>query len=202
VQVKLLRVLQDFEFEPVGGSDTHRVDTRVILATHEDLARLVAAGRFRNDLFWRINVITLEMPPLRDRTSDIPLLARHFLGRAAASAARRVEGFTPAALDALLAHPWPGNVRELQHAVDRAVLLGRGTHVDLVDLPPSIASRPAAALPPLKQALVHPERQLIIDALERHGWRRDAAARSLGINRTTLYKKLKRLGMNLASLQK
>lgn len=202
LQVKLLRVLQDFEFEPVGGSDTRRVDARVILATHEDLGRLVAAGRFRHDLFWRINVVTLEMPPLRDRASDIPLLARHFLSRAAAAAVRPVEGFTPAALDALLAHAWPGNVRELQHAVERAVLLGRGTRIDVVDLPPAIASRPASGLPSLKQALVHPERQLILDALERHGWRRDAAARSLGINRTTLYKKVKRLGMDLAALQK
>jgi DNA-binding NtrC family response regulator len=201
LQVKLLRVLQDFEFEPVGGSDTHRVDARVILATHEDLGRLVAAGRFRSDLFWRINVITLEMPPLRDRSGDIPLLARHFLARAA-TAVRPVEDFTPAALDALLAHAWPGNVRELQHAVERAVLLGRTPLVDVADLPPSITSRPAAATPALKQALAHPERQLIIDALERHGWRRDAAARALGINRTTLYKKLKRLGMDLAALPK
>lgn len=200
MQVKLLRVLQDFEFEPVGGSQTRRVDARVILATHEDLGRLVAEGRFRNDLFWRINVIALEMPPLRARASDIPLLAQHFLARCAAAAGRAVEGFTPAALDALTAHAWPGNVRELQHAVERAVLLGRGPLVDAADLPTPPAAKPASA-PSLRDALVQPERQLILDALARHGWRRDAAARALGINRTTLYKKLKRLGMDLAALE-
>ena len=200
LQVKLLRVLQDFEFEPVGGSDTRHVDARVILATNEDLGRLVEAGRFRGDLFWRINVVTLEVPPLRDRPGDIPVLADHFLARAASQARRPVNGFTPAAAEALAAHPWPGNVRELQHAVERAVLLGHGPFVDLGDLPASLIAPRSPAAPPLKQALAEPERQLILEALERHGWRRDAAARSLGINRTTLYKKLKRLGMDPATL--
>jgi two-component system response regulator AtoC len=202
LQVKLLRVLQDLEFEPVGGSDTRRVDARVILATHEDLGRLVAEGRFRSDLFWRINVVTLEMPALRERPSDIPLLALHFLTRCAVAAGRAVEGFTPAAIDLLMAHAWPGNVRELQHAVERAVLLGRGRLVDAADLPATVAEPAPRLRPSLKEALVHPERRLILDALERNGWRRDAAARSLGINRTTLYKKLKRLGMDLALLER
>lgn len=204
LQVKLLRVLQDFEFEPVGGSDTRHVDARVILATHEDLNRLVTEGRFRHDLFWRINVVTLEMPALRDRPSDIPLLADHFLRRCAATAGRVVEGFTPAAIDLLTDHAWPGNVRELQHAVERAVLLGRGPLIDVGDLPATVVKQPpitgGSSGGSLKEALEQPERQLILDALERHGWRRDAAARALGINRTTLYKKLKRLGMDLASL--
>lgn len=205
LQVKLLRVLQEMEFEPVGSSDTCRVDARVILATNDDLAALVAAGRFRADLFWRVNVITIEMPPLRQRASDIPALARHFLARAASQAGLTVTGFSPAALDALLRHPWPGNVRELQHAVERAVFLGQGSLVEPADLPPSVlaAAGPCGDAPesPLKQALAAPERNLIIDALEKAGWRRDVAARSLGINRTTLYKKLKRLGMDVADLQ-
>jgi len=208
MQVKLLRVLQDMAFEPVGGSRTHAVDARVILATHESLEQLVADGRFRADLYWRINVVTVEMPPLRSRPSDIPLLATHFLAAAAAKAGRRVEGFTPAALEALVSHGWPGNVRELEHAVGRAAFLGRGSLVDVCDLPPSVIGRGPVVggdggqrvAPPLKAAMAVPERQLILEALERSNWRRDAAARALGINRTTLYKKAKRLGMNLADL--
>ena len=203
LQVKLLRVLQDMRFEPVGCGRTREVDARVILATHENLHELVAAGRFRADLFWRINVITVELPPLRARATDIPVLATHFLRAAARRAGRPVEGFTPAALEALGRHHWPGNVRELQHAVERGVFLGVGPVVDLADLPETVRtggrSRPPAA--GLKQALAVPERQLIVDALERAGWRRDVAARALGINRTTLYKKLKRLGLDLAALE-
>ena len=205
MQVKLLRVLQEFEFEPVGGGSTQAVDARLILATHEDLTRLVAAGRFRADLFWRINVVTIEMPSLRQRASDIPLLVDHFLTSATAQAGRNVTGFSSAASEALLAHSWPGNVRELQHAVERAVFIGRGTLVELGDLPPAVVAGAAGRLAPcgaegsLRSAMEQPERQLILDALERNGWRRDAAARSLGINRTTLYKKLKRLGMDLTA---
>jgi len=203
MQVKLLRVLQDMEFEAVGGGRTHTVDARVILATNEDLAGLVAAGKFRADLFWRINVVTIEMPPLRDRASDVPLLAAEFLRRAAARVGRPVEGFTAAASDALVRHAWPGNVRELQHAVERGVFLGRGPLVEPADLPAAVVHGAAAAEGPaaLKAALAGPERQLIVRALEQSGWRRDVAARALGINRTTLYKKLKRLGMDVAALE-
>jgi len=207
LQVKLLRVLQDLEFEPVGGGTTRKVDARLVLATHENLAALVSQGRFRADLFWRINVVTIEMPPLRNRRSDIPLLASHFLHRAVARAGRTVEGFTPAALAALVAHDWPGNVRELEHAVERGVYLGTGSAVDVADLPPAVMATGggrwvdgAALEGALRKSLEVPERQLILEALERHSWRRDAAARALGINRTTLYKKAKRLGLDLASL--
>jgi len=208
LQVKLLRVLQEMQFEAVGGSRTHAIDARVILATNEDIDALVAAGRFRADLYWRINVVTIEMPPLRDRPADIPLLASHFLRAAAARAGRPVEGLTPAAIDALLGHSWPGNVRELQHAIERGVFLGRGPLLEAGDLPAAVlagavapaAERPAAEAAPLKAALVAPERQLIVAALQQAGWRRDLAARALGINRTTLYKKLKRLGMDVAAL--
>ncbi len=203
LQVKLLRVLQEREFEPVGGGSTRKVDARIVLATHEDLGALVSAGRFRADLFWRINVVTIEMPALRERRGDIPLLAGHFLARAAVRAGRVVEGFTPSALEALLSHDWPGNVRELEHAVERGVFLGTGPAVDVADLPPGLlAARPATATPhgPLRSALAVPERQLILEALERHAWRRDAAAKALGINRTTLYKKAKRLGIDMAAV--
>ena len=213
MQVKLLRVLQDLRFESVGGSQTHAVDARVILATNEDLAALVAAGAFRADLFWRVNVITIEMPTLRDRAGDIPMLADHFLAAAMARGGRHVEGFSPAALDALSRYRWPGNVRELEHAVEYAVFLGRAPWIGAVDLPAAVrlaagghvvqttAAGAAAGTMSLKGSMNQPERRLIIEALERSNWRRDVAARALGINRTTLYKKLKRLGMNLAELQ-
>ena len=205
LQVKLLRVLQNLEFEPVGGGSTRKVDARLVLATHEDLAALVAAGRFRADLFWRINVVTIEMPALRDRRSDIPLLASHFLTRAAARAGRTVDGFTPGALAALLAHDWPGNVRELEHAVERGVYLGTTSRVEVGDLPPAVMTAGAVRVEPLgqgalRESLAVPERQMILEALQRHAWRRDAAARALGINRTTLYKKAKRLGLDLSAL--
>ncbi len=214
MQVKLLRVLQDLRFEAVGGGQTHAVDARVILATHEDLASLVAAGTFRADLFWRVNVITIEMPALRDRAGDIPLLANHFLSLAVARGGRAVEGFSPGAVETLERYRWPGNVRELEHAVEYAVFLGRSDSITAADLPPAVRSGsddevrkttaevadadPAGSL---KRSMAHPERRLILEALERSNWRRDAAARALGINRTTLYKKLKRLGMNLSELQ-
>ena len=205
MQVKLLRVLQEQRFERVGGAGTCQVDARVILATHEDLAALVADGRFRDDLYWRINVVAIEMPPLRARGSDVLLLAKHFLRDAEALAGRRVAGFSPAACEALLAHAWPGNVRELEHAVRRAVLLGRGDLIETRDLPEAVQAaggqEPSGAEgPSLKNALEGPERQLILDALARHGWCRHAAARELGINRTSLYKKFKRLGIDVATL--
>jgi len=220
MQVKLLRVLQDLRFEPVGGTETRTVDARVILATHEDLGTLVNEGRFRADLFWRVNVITIEMPPLRERTGDIPLMAARFLQAAVERGGRAVEGFTPEALAVLCQHRWPGNVRELQHAVEHAVFLGRGPAVTVGDLPAAVRSGAATGFAGrgtgadriasggdspertglIKRSLVDPERRLILEALERANWRRDAAARALGINRTTLYKKLKRLGLNLADI--
>ena len=212
MQVKLLRVLQDLRFEAVGSGQTQAVDARVILATHEDLGALVAAGTFRADLFWRVNVITIEMPALRDRADDIPLLARHFLAATVARGGRMVEGFSPEAVESLVRYRWPGNVRELEHAVEYAVFLGRGSSITVADLPPAVTSGggevaqgvtvdAADRAGSLKRSMAHPERRLILEALERSNWRRDAAARALGINRTTLYKKLKRLGMNLAELQ-
>jgi DNA-binding NtrC family response regulator len=200
MQVKLLRVLQDFEFEPVGSNKTVRIDTRVILATNENLSRLVSEGAFRQDLFYRINVINIELPPLRERISDIPLLARHFLEDVCQESGKRVLGFTDEAIAALHHYPWPGNVRELQNAIERAVLLGKSDMIGRDDLPRSIAAHGPVSIEPvgtqtLKQALEGPERQIILDVLERHQWNRFATADALGINRTTLYKKMKRLGL-------
>jgi DNA-binding NtrC family response regulator len=200
MQVKLLRLLQEFEFEQVGGTKTYHVDTRVILATNDDLTRAVAAGRFRQDLYYRVNVINIELPPLRQRIADIPLLAEHFLGRICRETGKTVDGFTEDAMSLMQGYHWPGNVRELQNVVERAVLLGKHRVVTIDDLPRDMnAAVPAAARPAqgktLKQALEGPERQIILETLQHHNWNRNATAEQLGINRTTLYKKMKRLGL-------
>lgn len=200
MQVKLLRVLQEFEFEQVGGTKTFRVDARVILATNEELSELVSSGRFRQDLYYRVNVINVELPPLRERITDIPLLARHFLAKTSEEAGRPVRDFTAESLGALQRYRWPGNVRELQNVVERAVLLGKGDVVRIEDLPRSVAMSAGVTLEPvgnrtLKQALEGPERQIILEVLESNNWNRQETAETLGINRTTLYKKMKRLGL-------
>ena len=200
LQVKLLRVLQEFEFEQVGGTKTFHVDARVILATNEDLEQLVAEGRFRQDLYYRINVINIELPPLRERISDIPLLAEHFLRTVCEESGRQVRGFSNEAMAAMQRYRWPGNVRELQNIVERAVLLSKNDVIRLEDLPPAIVSATPVSVAEvtgrtLKEALEGPERQIILEVLQKHNWNRQKTAEALGINRTTLYKKMKRLGL-------
>ncbi len=202
LQVKLLRVLQDFEFEQVGGTKTFRADCRVLLATNDDLSRLVAEGRFRQDLYYRVNVINLELPSLRDRVSDIPLLAAKFLERVCDESGRRVSGFTDEALAALQRYRFPGNVRELQNVVERAVLLSKNDVLTVDDLPPNVAAgaplhADASLAGSLKLAMASPERRIILEVLEANQWNRQATAEALGINRTTLYKKMKRLGLEV-----
>jgi DNA-binding NtrC family response regulator len=202
MQVKLLRVLQEHEFEQVGGNKTFKIDARVILATNENLAKAVAEGRFRQDLFYRINVISIDLPPLRERISDIPLLAGHFLQRVCAEMGKTKQ-FGDDALTALQRYNWPGNVRELQNVVERAVLLGKSSTIGLDDLPTAIA---AGQLTPigsvgegdhgLKDALAAPERAIILETLQQNNWNRNQTADALGINRTTLYKKMKKLGLD------
>ncbi len=200
MQVKLLRVLQDLEFEQVGGTKTFKVDTRIILATNEDLGKAVAEGRFRQDLFYRINVINIELPPIRDRISDIPLLAEHFLSRVCEDSGKKVHGFTDESMQALQRYRWPGNVRELQNVIERAVLLGKNNIIGTEDLPTNVTAGGGVNIEPLgsrslKQALEAPERQIILEVLETNNWNRQLTAETLGINRTTLYKKMKRLGL-------
>ena len=160
MQVKLLRVLQDLEFEQVGGTKTFHVDTRVILATNDDLGRLVAEGRFRQDLFYRINVINVELPPLRERIADIPLLAEHFLRQVCEDSGKNVRGFTEEAMNALRGCRWPGNVRELQNVIERAVLLGKGPMLGIDDLPqrssPPVLTRRAGRRPVPQASLEAP----------------------------------------------
>jgi DNA-binding NtrC family response regulator len=204
LQVKLLRVLQDREFEAVGGSKTHKVDIRLILATHNNLEELVAKGQFRKDLYYRINVITLMQPALRERTGDIPLLAQHYLDGFREETGKNVTGFSADAIEALQRYSWPGNVRELVNVVERAIVLTKHGVIGMDDLPEMVrrggtndAPLASPQLPGgrLKAALADPERQIILDALENNGWNRQDTADRLGINRTTLYKKMKKYGI-------
>lgn len=204
MQIKLLRVLQEFQFEAVGGNQTISVDSRCILATNENLEKAVAEGRFRQDLFYRINVIHLELPALRERVADIPLLVEHFLQKTLKDVAKEIEGFSSDAIDAMLGYSWPGNIRELENVVQRAVLLTKQPLIGLDLLPPSLLGNSLAARrvstlcrgQTLREALEEPERQIILDVLRANHFSRNLTADQLGINRTTLYKKMKRLGID------
>ena len=201
LQVKLLRVLQDFEFEPVGGSKTQRADVRCILASNQDLGEAVRRGAFRQDLYYRVNVVTIDLPPLRERLGDIPVLAEHFLRRHCERTGRRVLGFQPDAIRRLQMFDWPGNVRQLENVIERAVILTKNAYLTVDDLPEEIRALASAngngngLVVPLKRALQMPEKEIILRALRVHQGSRQATAESLGINRTTLYKKMKRFGI-------
>jgi DNA-binding NtrC family response regulator len=199
-------VLQDREFEPVGGNKTHKVDLRMILATNLDLEEAVRKGEFRQDLYYRINVVTLMQPPLRERMSDIPLLAEHYLKEFITQTGRPVTGFSQQAIELMQRYRWPGNVRELVNVVERAVVLSKAPIIGPNDLPEALrrddplleyGGRMASlGGNNLKTALANPEKQLILDSLEAHGWNRQDTADALGINRTTLYKKMKKYGIS------
>ncbi len=216
MQLKLLRVIQERSFEPVGSNKPVEVDVRVILASNQPLEEMVARGEFRQDLYYRINVVMIQLPPLRERTSDIPVLASHFLEQKVKDLGRQVTGFSPEAMAMLKAYRFPGNVRELENIIERAVVLTRGQRIEVEDLPPQVVEGPAgkvrtqmsevshhelstqhAALStsytglPLAKALEEPEKQIILAALEANAWNRQKTADVLGINRTTLYKKIK-----------
>ena len=198
-QAKVLRVLQEGEFERLGGTRTLRVDVRVLAATHRDLEAMVAEGAFRQDLYYRLSVVPVHLPPLRERREDIPVLAEHFLRVYAGKNRKEVRGFHPAAMDLLVRHDWPGNVRELQNAVERAVILCLGDRITPQELPPALRAAGASPGPaPGREAgprsLKEAERELILRTLEETGGNRTRAARLLGISRQTLLNKLREYG--------
>jgi DNA-binding NtrC family response regulator len=193
-QGKLLRVVETGEFERLGSSRTRKVDVRILSATNADLAAEVAAGRFRQDLRFRLNTIEIAVPPLRDRREDIPLLAQHFLGLHARRYRKDVAAFEPAALQTLLDHPWPGNVRELDHAVERAALLASGPRVRPADL--GLRPMRDGAEPPLEEmSLEEVEGVLIRKALARFGGNVSRAAEALGLSRSSLYRRMEKYGL-------
>jgi len=192
-QAKLLRVLQEGEFERVGSSRSRRVDVRILAATNADVRAEVAAGRFREDLFFRLNTVEIHLPPLRERRDDIPPLAGHFLKQFAARYRRPVTGFSPDGMRALLEYSWPGNVRELAHAIERATLLAEGDAVTAADLNFRAATDAAPKLD--EMSLEEVERALITKALARHDGNVSLAAQALGLSRSALYRRLQRHGL-------
>ncbi len=195
LQVKLLRVLQDREFERVGSSSTIKVDVRVIAATNRDLETAVQEGRFRPDLYYRLSVFPIRIPPLRKRPEDIPLLVKHLVAKYGRKLGKRIETIPQRAMDALLAYPWPGNVRELENVIERGVILSRGTELELGEwLPkPAVAAR-GTRLPTLEEL----EREHITAVLELTGWKvsgEEGAAQQLGLKPTTLEARMKNLGI-------
>ncbi|MFO7559376.1 MAG: sigma-54 dependent transcriptional regulator [Desulfobacterales bacterium] len=206
MQVKLLRVLQEREITRVGGDSVIEVDVRVIAATNKNLTELVGNGRFREDLYYRLNVVSLELPSLRSRREDIPLLAKHFLDMFSAKNNKKIKAFTPAGMDCLIKYDWPGNVRELMNAVERGVVLSRSEYIDAADLPmfPENSSdreetplfigdtdKTADRCLPLEKV----EKEAILKTLEAADGNKSEAARRLGITRKTLHKKLKKYGV-------
>jgi len=200
LQIKLLRVLEDRQFEPVGSNKTKTVDTRIVTASNRILADEVKQGRFREDLYYRINVVTIKLPLLCERVGDVRLLAKHFLRMYCAQHNKHRVGITDEALEYLERYSWPGNVRELENVIERAVLLSKDRFIGIDDLPNSIKQhqdqQEKTHTPmSLKEALAEPERNLIRQALEAHHWNRQETAKALQINRTTLFKKMKRYGL-------
>ncbi len=199
VQAKLVRVLETREFERVGGTETLRVDVRLIAATHKDLSSMVEKGLFREDLYYRINVVPIHLPPLRERTADIPALANYFVGFYSKRTGKNVTGIDDGAMELLRAYPWPGNIRELRNYMERAVLFCRGQRITAGDLPEALRKRgkrlrlagPRNKTPTIREA----QKRLIRDALQRADWNLSKAAASLGISRGTLYNKIERYGL-------
>ncbi len=203
IQVKLLRVLQEHSYEPLGGTATLKTEARVIAATNRNLSEMVKDGEFRQDLFYRINVIPLQLPPLRERKEDIPFLIDHFIKRFNHIQNREITGVSKEALAFLGTHSWPGNVRELENIIERAFVLCSGTLIAEEHLPGELkrgesVSPSGDSISSVRSAA---EIQSIVDALKRNGYNRTAAARDLGIHKTTLYRKLNRLGIKIEELQ-
>lgn len=198
LQVKLLRVLQDGEFERVGDSKTIKVDIRIIAATNQNLEELIAQGKFRKDLYYRLNIINIEVPPLRNRKNDIPILVKEFI-RKHSRHKKNPQKISDEALLKLRKYGWPGNARELENIIERAMVLNNGDVINVIDLPDAL-HKPETTEPDngklhLKEALKNPEKDLIKKALDSAKWNRNQAAKILDINRTTLYKKMQKYGL-------
>jgi len=201
MQVRLLRVLQERTYEPLGGTQTRHADVRIIAATHRDLAALIRKGLFREDLFYRLNVVKLDLPPLRKRKEDIPLLVEHFVARFNRRQDKSVVGVAPDVMVLLMAHDYPGNVRELENIIERAFVLCGTGRIERGHLPPELTGQPAATQTPAGDTIAAQTRaaeaQAIRTALEQHGFNRLAAARALGLHKSTLFRKIKALRLEL-----
>jgi len=192
-QIRLLRVLQTRQFERLGGEKTLSVDVRIIAATNKDLVQEVKNGNFREDLFYRLNVIPVNLPPLRNRRNDITLLAQHFLRQFAAEQGKSIQGLSSEAMRLLLDYNWPGNVRELENSIEHAAVLVKSARIEMSDLPSVIRNTVSTATAlGSRHTILENEKTLLREALEECGWNKKLAAQRLGISRSTLYGKLKK----------
>jgi two-component system, NtrC family, response regulator HydG len=204
IQVKLLRVLETKQFERVGDHQSLTVDVRIITATNKNLTELIAAKRFRDDLFYRINVIPIHLPPLRQRTTDIPLLVQRFLQRLRVRSGKPITGVTPQALDLLMAYPWPGNVRELKSALEYAFVVAEEGLIGEDHLPPHLCE-PRHADPVSPVSFVKgdaTEKSALVEALRQTGGNQSQAARILGVNRVTVWNRMKKYGIDLKKVMR
>ncbi|MBW1669361.1 MAG: sigma 54-interacting transcriptional regulator, partial [Deltaproteobacteria bacterium] len=197
LQAKLLRVLQEKTYEPLGGVRSLKANVRILAATNRDLEAMVAERTFREDLFYRINVIKLEIPPLKERMEDVPLLIDHFIQQFSALHDKEITGISPQALNVLMTYDYPGNVRELSNIIEHGCVLSQGSLIQLKDLPSWL--HPVTENLKIPSTLQEAERQFIVAVLKKNKWNRLAAARELGIHKTTLFRKIKRLGIKLPS---
>jgi len=198
IQVHLLRVLEEKEFSRVGGDELVKVDVRVISATNKDMKKAVADGQFREDLYYRLNVVSIELPPLRERKEDIPLLAQHFLNKFTVENQKEIVDFSPEATDFLLKYEWPGNVRELENAVERAVILANNSYIEARDMPQeNMQMTPSSTV---ERSLRESEKKCILAILKETRGNFSESARILGISRATLYNKIKAYGLNVKNL--
>ena len=200
IQVHMLRVLEEREFTRVGGDELIKVDVRVISATNKDMKKAVADSQFREDLYYRLNVVSIELPPLRERKEDIPLLAEHFLNKFAVENQKEIIDFSPEATDFLLKYEWPGNVRELENAVERAVILANNPYIEARDMPQTTAQMNPSAT--VEKSLRESEKRCILAILKETRGNFSEAARTLGISRATLYNKIKAYGLNVRKIDK
>jgi len=198
IQVHLLRVLEEKEFTRVGGNELIKVDVRVISATNKDMKKAIASGQFREDLYYRLNVVTIELPLLRERKEDIPLLAQHFLKKFAMENQKEITGFSPEAIDFLLKYEWPGNVRELENAIERAVILTKNSYIEVADLPPKSLTLAHSAQS--GKSLREIDKNHVLNILSETGRNYSKTARILGISRATLYNKIRAYGLDVKKI--
>jgi two-component system response regulator HydG len=191
-QIKLLRILQNQKFERLGGEQTLAVNIRILAATNKDLLQEVKSANFREDLFYRLNVIPIQMPPLKNRRNDIPLLARYFLGQFATEQETLAQRFSSEAMRSLLDYSWPGNVRELENSIEHAAVLAKGKYIEISDLPAALLRAETGEQVKSNRSIVENERKLLLEVLEECDWNKKAAAHQLGISRSTLYDKLRK----------
>ncbi len=199
LQVRLLRVLQERIYDPLGSVESEKADVRVIAATNRDLSAMVKSGEFREDLFYRINIARLELPPLRDRKEDVPVLVNRFIDKFNTLMRKHIQGVAPEALSFLIAYEWPGNIRELENTIERAFIICNEDMIDISHLPPELRVGVKGEAPAVEMKSAHRilDVQAIQSALEKNNYNRLAAARELGIHKTTLFRKIKKLGITL-----